>query len=40
MIIPLKPKAKIKILKVYNLGAKDRAFLDDVYNELYTKDKL
>jgi len=40
MTIPLKLNAKIEISKVYNLGAKDRGFLDGVYDELYAKGKL
>ena len=40
MTIPFKSNVKIEILKIYNLGAKDRVFLDGVYNELYIKGKL
>jgi Reverse transcriptase (RNA-dependent DNA polymerase)/RNase H-like domain found in reverse transcriptase/Integrase zinc binding domain len=40
MSIPLKPNAKVEASKVYGLGAKDRAFLDNVYDDLHAKGKL
>jgi hypothetical protein len=40
MSILLKPNAKIETSKIYGLGAKDKVFLNNVYNDLHAKGKL
>jgi hypothetical protein len=40
MSIFLKPNAKVKASKVYGLRAKNRVFLNNVYDDLHAKGKL
>jgi hypothetical protein len=40
MSISLKPNAKIKASKIYGLKAKNKTFLNNIYDDLHAKGKL